>query len=1103
MLTMPTVTCAPTPRSRAPAPSGALIKGQQYLYDDAGRLRSVPVQEYVGGVQSFSTHDFDYDAAGHRMRRTTATGRVTDFVYGRTGMLLGEYTGGVLYGKEYVYLGSQLIASPKTNEPPRADAGPDRVVDGGTEVTLDGRGSADPDGSISIYAWRQTAGPAVALSSPASATTRFTAPRLPAEARLRFELTVTDRAGESAADKVEVLVRPPPNSLPKASAGPDQTVRGGTTVALDGRASSDVDGSIGAYAWQQTAGTPAGLSDAHSATPSFVAPTLAADEVLTFTLTVTDDRDASGTDTVAITVKGNRAPIADAGADQFVLGGATVILDGTGSSDIDGSIVGYAWRQTAGIPVSLQDPDTASPSFQAPGSAMEQALRFTLTVTDDLGAAGTATVTVMVSVHRPVADAGPDQVVIASARVRLDGTGSHDDAGPIVRYAWRQDTGTEVGLSGGDTATPSFMAPIRAATETLRFILTVTDDRGLSATDTVDVHVIGFAARDLPATTRVSVSSDGTEGNGMSRRATVSANGRYVAFDSSGSDLVIGDTNNTRDVFVHDRWTGDTTRISVASGRTQANKASEDPSISAGGRYVSFRSYATNLVQGDTNNLQDVFVHDRETGETTRVSVASDGREASGFAHALSGDGRYVAFDSASPNLVSEDTNNVSDVFVHDRRTRATTRVSVAIDGQEVYMNQPSLGPVISADGRYVAFASSGLKPPRLHPGDHFIWNVFVHDRETGKTSLVSAPFDESLHFNAPYMSGYSFNPALSADGRYVVFDSTSNYLVRGDETPSHEIFVRDRATATTTQIDGVAEISPNAVISGDGRYVAFAAYTNEAIGQISVHDRDTGETTLMSVANDGTQGNGDSNGPALSADGRYVVFESEATNLIEGDTNGTADVFVKDRFPPPANEPPQADAGGDAAASGGATVILDARASRDPDGSIIAYLWQQTAGTSVGLSDANGATASFTAPTLPTPEDLSFALTVVDNRGAGTTDTVVIHIEPSTSSGEPPSSPADTGAPSTHYQRKRTRVDGVPAYTVTLTPNEPASVHFRVKGVGRIVGGARPISDWQPYSHPFTVKLARPGPAQVMFYAVDAAGNIENSKRRILRRRR
>ena len=134
---------------------------------------------------------------------------------------------------------------------------------------------------------------------------------------------------------------------------------------------------------------------------------------------MTDDRGASGTDTVAITVKGNQAPIADAGAEQFVLGGATVILDGTGSRDVDGTIVGYAWQQTAGIPVSLRDADTASPSFQAPRSATEQVLRFTLTVTDDLGAADTATVTVVVSADRPVADAGPDQVVIASARVTL------------------------------------------------------------------------------------------------------------------------------------------------------------------------------------------------------------------------------------------------------------------------------------------------------------------------------------------------------------------------------------------------------------------------------------------------------------------------------------------------------------------------------------------------------------------------------------------------------------------------------------------------------------------------------------------------------------
>lgn len=393
--------------------SGRLIKEQQYLYDDAGRLRSVPVQEYVGGVPSFSTHDFDYDAAGHRMRRTTPTGRVTDFVYGRTGMLLGEYTGGVLYGKEYVYLGSQLIASAKTNAPPRADAGPDRIVDGGKEVTLDGRGSSDPDDPISVYSWRQAAGPAVTLSGAAGDTARFTAPRLAAEVRLRFELTVTDTAGETAADDVEVLVQPPPNTAPKADAGPDRTVRGGTTVTLDGTASSDIDGSITAYTWQQTAGSPADLSAGKSSTPSFVAPTLAADEVLSFTLTVTDDRGASGTDAVTISVKANQAPIADAGAAKRLRGGQPVTLDGGASRDPDGTIASYAWAQTAGTPVTLAGADRATASFSSPPVNTEETLTFTLTVTDDGGASASDSVPVtLLSNAAPTAAAGNDQTVL-------------------------------------------------------------------------------------------------------------------------------------------------------------------------------------------------------------------------------------------------------------------------------------------------------------------------------------------------------------------------------------------------------------------------------------------------------------------------------------------------------------------------------------------------------------------------------------------------------------------------------------------------------------------------------------------------------------------
>jgi Tol biopolymer transport system component len=190
-------------------------------------------------------------------------------------------------------------------------------------------------------------------------------------------------------------------------------------------------------------------------------------------------------------------------------------------------------------------------------------------------------------------------------------------------------------------------------------------------------------------TTRVSVASDGTEGN----YSSISGDGRYVAFSAY-------------EVFVHDRLTGETTRVSVASDGTGGNSVSYDPSISGDGRYVAFESWASNLVAGDANGWADVFVHDRLTGETTRVSVAADGTEGNGNSYnpSISGDGRYVAFDSSASSLVAEDTNATGDVFVHDRLTAETMRVSVAADGTEG--TNLSQIPSISGDGRHVAFHS-------------------------------------------------------------------------------------------------------------------------------------------------------------------------------------------------------------------------------------------------------------------------------------------------------------------------------------------------------------------------------------------------------------
>jgi Tol biopolymer transport system component len=181
---------------------------------------------------------------------------------------------------------------------------------------------------------------------------------------------------------------------------------------------------------------------------------------------------------------------------------------------------------------------------------------------------------------------------------------------------------------------------------------------------------------------RVSVDSNGVEANDDSFTPASSADGRFVAFQSSASNVVAGDTNGTSDVFVHDRQTGQTSRVSIASDGAQANPHSRfpsgDPSISADGRFVAFHSGANNLVAGD-NFFADVFVHDRQTGQTSQVSVASDGAQGDrdSLAPSISADGRFVAFHSEGANLVMDDTNGVADVFVHDRQTRQTSRVSV------------------------------------------------------------------------------------------------------------------------------------------------------------------------------------------------------------------------------------------------------------------------------------------------------------------------------------------------------------------------------------------------------------------------------------------
>jgi len=402
------------------------------------------------------------------------------------------------------------------------------------------------------------------------------------------------------------------------------------------------------------------------------------------------------------------------------------------------------------------------------------------------------------------------------------------------------------------------------------------------------------------ATERLSVSSAEAEGNDCSAACSISADGSYVAFCSDAGNLVEGDSGLARDVFVRDRLTGDTERVSVSPAGAEGNDVSQNPSISADGRYVAFASRATNLVEGDTNGVWDVFVRDRELAVTERVSVSSTGAEgdADSYNQSISADGRYVAFESWATDLVEGDTNGWSDVFVHDRVTGETERISVNSSEEQTNIGD-STSPSISADGSSVAFVAIASN---LVPGDaNGTWDIFVRDRDSGTTERVSV---SSAEVEADWTS---YGPSISWDARYVAFYSDATNLVAGVNNGEWHIFVRDRLAGTTQ----CASVSPTGVqgngsslapsISADGRHVAFhSGATNLVLGDtngmrdVFVRDRLTGTTRRVSVSSAGVQGDLDSASPSIAADSGCVAFVACATNLVPDDTNGWADVFVR-----------------------------------------------------------------------------------------------------------------------------------------------------------------------------------------------------------------
>ena len=409
--------------------------------------------------------------------------------------------------------------------------------------------------------------------------------------------------------------------------------------------------------------------------------------------------------------------------------------------------------------------------------------------------------------------------------------------------------------------------------------------------------VIGVTGPAFAATQLISLGSTNNLGNGVSGHAALGAGAAFTTFSSTARNLVPGDTNGAEDCFYRNLTTGAFELLSQSTSGVRGNAKSLKPVPSVDGSVVTFQSSASNLDGSDTNGKLDVFVRNRTTDTTRRVSETSSGGQANGDSTypQISPNGRYVVFASTASNLAASDGNTRSDIYRHDLQTGRTEHVSVSTSGGA--SNGNSLYPAISGDGRYVAFQSSSTN---LVAGDtNGQTDVFLRDMQTGRTELVS------LSSSGAQGAGTSHYPDLSDDGRYVIFISVARNLSSGDTNNFNDLFVRDRTTNTTTRLTrgvGNTQINGNTIspeISGNGQVIVFGSEASNLVAgdgnrvaDVFTVNRQTGVIRMMSVDGGNNEGPQRSFQQHISQDGRHVVF-STVSRLQGSDTNGAQDVYL------------------------------------------------------------------------------------------------------------------------------------------------------------------------------------------------------------------
>lgn len=386
---------------------------------------------------------------------------------------------------------------------------------------------------------------------------------------------------------------------------------------------------------------------------------------------------------------------------------------------------------------------------------------------------------------------------------------------------------------------------------------------------------------------------------------TLNETGRYVIFWSDDNKLIANDTNNTGDIFLRDRQLNETVRVSIGNGNVEPNNLTfPENDISDNGTLIVYASNATNLISGDTNGQTDVFIFDRGQGAVTRASVTYNGQQgnAASFRPVISGNGRFVAFRSFANNIVPNDLNNQPDIFLFDRAAAPGTQLSqvnLSNTGAQSNLEDSTDRFAINEDGTKIVFAS---RANNLVTGDtNGFTDIFLRDRTNNTTTRIS------IGLNGTQANGHSGAPAISNNGRYIAFRSDASNLVEGDTNGRADIFLYDLQLSTMTRVsvarDGTQGNGnsdwPN--LNNNGRFISFWSDSNNFTpddanntGDIFVHDRVTGVTTRINIALNGAQANGPTaRVHGLSGDAAFAGFESLANNLVANDTNNSNDIFV------------------------------------------------------------------------------------------------------------------------------------------------------------------------------------------------------------------